>query len=320
MHWRPVNTSLGFQLATWTFWYWRFDALADRRHFTELAPDQALQALSADAARTGNCYLFPAYPVSAPPARLRTEGDWLIYTPKTFPNYFVDVKMPGGFAQYLQGFSSKSRSTLKRKIRRFAEASEGGALEWRAYRSAKEIGEFFEAAADLSARTYQARLLDSGLPTSSEFRSTAIERATTGGMRGFVLFLQQQPAAYVFSTCSNGVASYDYVGHDPALNALSPGTVLQYKILEYLFEDPDVRIFDFTEGEGDHKAFFSTGQRSCAKSIAFPRRPGTLMLSASHLSLNRANQLFDRLLERLAVRAFLRRLIRRKSIFAARNP
>lgn len=314
--WRPTRTSLGFRLATWTFWYWRFDALADERHFTDVADDEALQALPNDASG-GRRYILPSHPVSAPPARLRSIGPWLVYTPKTFPNYFVDLRHEGGFEGYLQTFSSKTRSTLRRKLRRFAEASPGGELVLKVYRTPEEIAEFLPLASQLSARTYQTRLLDAGLPASEEFRDEAIRSAAQDGVRAFLLFLGDEAAAFVFCSCRKGVASYDYVGHDPALNALSPGTVLQYKLLEILFDDDSLRIFDFTEGEGEHKALFATARRLCAKSIAFPDEARVRTMLGLHRRVERLDELLDRTLERLALKRTLRRLIRRGGVQAS---
>ena len=314
--WRPLRTSLAYRIAIFTFWYWRFDALAYERHFTELGLDEGLSELPRD---SGQCYVVPSYPVSEPPAALRVEGNRLVYTPKTFPNYFVDLTLDGGFEQYLQGFSSKTRSTLKRKVRRFAEASPQGTLDWRVYRSPEEMPDFLAVATALSERTYQARLLDCGLPTEPEFRQHVLEQARQRKAYGFVLFLGERPAAYVFSQRHRGIVSYDYVGHDPAFNALSPGTVLQYQILEYLFADADAEVFDFTEGEGAHKALFSTGRMLCAKSLVFPRRLGITALVRAHLLLGKLNDMIDALADRLALRQKIRRFIRRGTV-PAENP
>jgi CelD/BcsL family acetyltransferase involved in cellulose biosynthesis len=306
--WRPVRTSLGYRLAIFTFWYWRFDALAFDRHFTELSPGDDLLRMAAD---PGRCHLFPSYPVAEAPPALRIVDGRLVYTPKTFPNYVVDLSLPGGFDEYLGRFSSKTRSTLKRKVRKFAEASPDGKLEWRTYRSADEMAKFLPVAASISERTYQTRLLDCGLPTTPAFRERALDLARRGLAYGFILWLGDRPAAYVFCERRHGVVSYSFVGHDPALNALSPGTVLQYLLLEYLFADADARIFDFTEGEGAHKALFSTGRELCAKSLIFPLRLRTRLLVRAHLLLNRFNDWIDATADRLGLRQKIRRLIRR---------
>jgi CelD/BcsL family acetyltransferase involved in cellulose biosynthesis len=306
--WRTLRTSLTYQIAIVALWRWRFDVVAYERHFTEVEIDAALSDLPADCAKY---YLFPSYPISKAPASLQIEHDRLVYTPKTFPNYFVNLAVDDGFEKYIQNFSSKTRSTLKRKVRRFAETSPEGKLNWRVYRSPEEFAHFFDSALELSELTYQARLLNSGLPNSPKFRADAMDLAKKGLAYGFVLFLAERPAAYVFSKRSGGVVTYDYVGHDPALNALSPGTVLQYQLLEYLFSDPAARVFDFTEGEGTHKALFATDQRLCARSFVFPKRVGTTALVRCHLMLNKLNAFIDNSAEGMGLRQKIRAFMRR---------
>lgn len=307
--WRPTRTSLRFRLATFTFRYWHFDALADVRHFTELENDEAIKALPLEAVENRR-YILPSYPVSTAPPRLQRLGPWLVYTPKTFPNYFVDLAREGGFERYLQAFSSKTRSTLRRKVRRFADASPEGKLVFCAYRTPAEVQTFLPLAAALSARTYQTRLLDVGLPASRAFQDAAVAQAGDDAVRAYLLFLGDQPAAYVYCTCRGGIVSYDYVGHDPTLNSLSPGTVLQYKVLEDLFADPKARIFDFTEGEGEHKALFADGRRLCAKSFAFPDKFGIRAMLLMHSGVERVDAILDRTIDRLELKRMLRRLIR----------
>ena len=86
--------------------------------------------------------------------------------------------------------------------------------------------------------------------------------AAADGVRGWLLLIGGEPAAYLCCTAQGSALRYDYVGHDPALNDLSPGTVLQAAAMEALFADRFAR-FDFTEGEGQHKRLFSTGGVDC---------------------------------------------------------
>lgn len=308
--WRQTRTSLAFRIAIFTFFYWRFDARASNHHFTTLEPDGALALLPSQADAR---HIFSSHPVSGPPPSVQRVGNFLVYTPKTFPNYYVDLERDGGFDAYLAGFSSKTRSTLKRKLRRFAELSPDGRLDFRAYRSPEEIDAFLDLAKGVSALTYQARLLDCGLPDTPAFRREALELAAQGRAYGFLLFNADRPVAYVFSRRRDGIVTYDFVGHDPALNDASPGTVLQFKLLEYLFDDPEARIFDFTEGEGPHKALFATDRRQCAKSFAFPASPRVSMLVGAHRVTVWLDHAVDRLVDRLELRQRLRRLIRRGS-------
>ena len=84
------------------------------------------------------------------------------------------IAMQGGFDAYLSRFSGKTRSTLRRKRRRFAEA-DGGALDVRCYRSETEIAKFLTLAGPLARRTYQARLLDAALPAPTPDHLTRLK-------------------------------------------------------------------------------------------------------------------------------------------------
>lgn len=54
-----------------------------------------------------------------------------------------------------------------------------------------------------------------------------------------------------------------HLGYDPDHTRLSPGTELQMDALKKLFAEGRYRWFDFTEGEGAHKAMFGTHSASC---------------------------------------------------------
>jgi hypothetical protein len=95
----------------------------------------------------------------APP--FRKAGDYLCYVPQHYRHCFIDLGM--GFAAYQAKFSSKTRATIVRKVRKFAEQT-GGELRWKSYRSPEEIDAFLQLALPLSRRTYQASWRAPGLP------------------------------------------------------------------------------------------------------------------------------------------------------------
>ena len=57
---------------------------------------------------------------------------------------------------------SKSRSTLHKKVKKFLDSGEGSGM--RTFTKPHEIAEFHRLARGVSARTYQERLLDAGIP------------------------------------------------------------------------------------------------------------------------------------------------------------
>ena len=189
----------------------------------------------------------------------------------TFPNHIAGAReeyrrhyilMNGSFEDYLARFSGKTRSTLKRKAKKFA-AADGGKLDVRAYSTDDEIARFLELALPLSGKTYQARLLDAGLPDTEAARTAMLAEADAGRMRCFLLFLGDEPVAYLSLPVDGHTLVYAHLGYDPAHAHLSPGTVLQMEALRRLFAEGCFRFFDFTEGEGAHKALFGTHSIAC---------------------------------------------------------
>ena len=162
-------------------------------------------------------------------------------------------------------FSGKTRSTLRRKAKKLAEETGGTTIT--EHRSPAEIEAFLAAALPLSARTYQARLLDAGLPDSPEARRAMLEAAEDDRMRGFLLHAGLRPIAYLSLPVVGATLVYAHLGYDPDHARLSPGTVLQMEALERLFAEQRYRWFDFTEGDGAHKAMFGTGSTQCSSLV-----------------------------------------------------
>lgn len=171
--------------------------------------------------------------------------------------------LAGGWDAYLAGFSPKSRATLLRKGRRFAER-DGGRLDVRAYRTPAEIATFHRLARQVSALSYQERLLDAGLPGGPAALAALERRAAMDAVRAFLLFLDGRPVSYLHLPADGDRLVYAHLGFDPAVADLSPGSVLQLEALRLLMEEGRFEALDFTEGEGQHKRLFATGGVACA--------------------------------------------------------
>ncbi len=180
-----------------------------------------------------------------------------------YRRHYIDMGM--GFDAYMARFSGKTRSTLRRKAKKLAE--EAGGYTVTEHRSPAEIETFLAAALPLSARTYQARLLDAGLPDTPEARRAMLEAAEADRMRAFLLHAGGEAIAYLSLPVIGATLVYAHLGYVPAWARLSPGTVLQMDALERLFAEARYRWFDFTEGEGAHKAMFGTHSAACSSLV-----------------------------------------------------
>lgn len=310
-NWQQARVSIAYRLGEIAVASWKLSALVRKDHFTQLTEDKGLERLPVESlSGETNALFIPCHPVSKPPPTIVTRGETLIYTPKVFNNYFVDLGGLGDFQAYLAQFSSKSRSTLQRKVRKFEKENGEGAV-FREFAEGDDFDEFFRLAGPISAESYQERLLDAGLPRGPEFISGVKARAMRGDALGWLLFFRGEPVSYVLSLVDNGVATYDYVGYREDAQHLSPGTVLQYFILESLFHRKGVSIFDFTEGEGEHKRFFSTGSQLCAKSYVFRRTLLSRLRVLLHQALDVTSIAIVSILDNLGVKRYIKALVRR---------
>jgi hypothetical protein len=231
----------------------------------------------------------------------------ILYAPRQYRRF--SIHLSGVFEQYMASFSARTRSGLKRKLRKFAEVS-GGLVDWREYRTPAQVAEFFPLAREVSSRTYQERRLKIGLPADPMFFETALALSRKDCVRAYILFLNGNPVSYLYCKVRQQIVSYDHHGFDPAYAKLSPGTVLQMLALEALFGEQRFTTFDFTEGEGWHKERFSTASCLCGDVYVIRRRVMPISLVMLHHAVNKTSASAGMMLDRVKLKSPLRRLVR----------
>jgi CelD/BcsL family acetyltransferase involved in cellulose biosynthesis len=234
--------------------------------------DMVRVPLSLDEAREGRLPVLPPLPrdahgyvvTSLPEDRLEAmvyaSGRMIGFVRQRYTRYYADLT--GGFDAYMAGLSGNARQAAKRKAKKIAQVS-GGDLDIRAYRTPAELETFHDIARRIALRTYQEKLMGEGLPATPEFIRGMLTAAAGDRVRAWLLFIAGEPAAYLYCPAHGETLVYEYVGHDPAFNDLSPGAVLQMEAFRDLFDEQKFDRFDFTEGDGQHKRQYSTGGVPC---------------------------------------------------------
>lgn len=222
--------------------------------------------MSLDAALAGCLPQLPplraaddGYLLTSVPQVLSPVWRGLLFERQRYTRYYVDLTI--GETAWRAGLSGQTRSTLKRKAKKLASAA-GGRLDVRRFRTAEQLASFHPVARALAEKTYQERLMAAGLPGDEASVQKFIALAAADCVRAWLLFVNDAPAAYLWCGADGDTLRYDYVGHDPAFAALSPGSVLMEAALIDLFKDRFAR-FDFTEGEGQHKRLMASGGVAC---------------------------------------------------------
>lgn len=272
-------------------------------------PEAELNSAGLPPGADGYLLVRPIPDAAADAAASDADPDLLRWVMRRGPRHYI--RLDGTFDDYLGRFSSKTRSGLRRKRRRL-ERESGGAVRFAAY-GPGAFAAFHEAARAVSRRTYQEIMFDAGLPDDEE-DIAAMERAMDAGdARGFLLFVDEMPVAYLYCPRRDGVDEYQYVGFRPDYGQWSPGTVLLLAVLEHLFADPDAVAFDFTEGagEGSHKAFYATDSVDFETVVLLRRNLRNRALIALREMLDRLSGSIGGLLRRFGLKEHVRVLLRR---------
>lgn len=311
--WEVRTVPIKFRLGELTLFKLPLSVAVGTAHFSELAEDAFSSWSRWDSVpESVQGVVIKSQPVSGELPRLTRFPTAIRYVPAQYRRFYVEFGQT--FEQYQQKFSSQSRSKRRKELRKFMESS-GGTLDLRGYRTPEELEEFLRVARELSQKTFQERLLDAGLPASAEYRRQLLAKGAAGKVRGFILFHAGHAAAYLlYEIRDPGIVQSMYTGYDPALRALSPGTVVYVLSIEKLFEESGgLRMLDFTEGEGTHKQYFATASRQCAD-IYF-LKPSLRVRTALrlHAVLDSASSAAVRLLDRVGLKATIKKLIRERA-------
>jgi CelD/BcsL family acetyltransferase involved in cellulose biosynthesis len=308
VNWRPFTFRLAFRFGAVHIGSAAFRAIQPEVHPFQLPADPDFDSLPLNALDSGaEAIIFYSHPIQHPMKRLSRQHGALCYVPSTYRHFYVDLS--GAFPEYLDKFSSKTRSSLQRKVRKLKQ--EG--VEFQIFRSADELLRFYPLARQVSRKTYQDNLLNKGLPDTPTFQAELRTRGEQDTARAFLLLKGGAPIAYLYSPAVHGVLIYDYLGYDPKFRDSSPGTVLQYLALEFLFAEQKFAMFDFEEGEGQHKQMFATNSIECADVFLFAPSLRAKALIQAHRILNVLVRATLRIAERTRLKARLKRFVKKRS-------
>lgn len=283
--WRAEQYTIRFRISDFCLASVRRDALVRQIHFTDHRGSVDEIALPGHPAPSRGIYYVPSVPVDTEPPRIAPASGLLRYCLRRYHRHFIRLA-EGGFENYLTKFGSKSRNTLKRKVKAWAARSSAPSL--RVFHRPEQMDDYVRFCRQISARTYQEILSGDGFPQEPAFAAQLRRLAAAGRVRGYLLFDNGHPAAYAHCTVPEHaphVLHYDTVGYDPDDRQWSPGTVLLYHIIEDLYTLGRFQLFDFGIGDHSYKRFFSTGSVRAVDLLYFPWSPANCAVVANHCAL-----------------------------------
>jgi Acetyltransferase (GNAT) domain len=253
-------------------------------------------------------YLYSC-PVLPNVSRLSVSGRHLCIVDATYKHYYVETR--GSFEKYLASKNKKTVSTLRRKTKKIEDLSQRETC-FKVYSSPTELEEFLALAIPVSDKSYQQRLLGQGLPKTQQFKDSILAKGSRGEILGYILKIGEYPVAYNLCPRYGGGNKilYDQTGYDPDFSNYSPGTVLQFKIIEDLFKREGIDYYDLCTGEGIHKEIFATGHIFCGNAYFFPLTIKYLAIFATKFMLATTISCVKNLLDRVGLKAVIKKYIR----------
>jgi CelD/BcsL family acetyltransferase involved in cellulose biosynthesis len=231
------------------------------------------------------------------------------YAPRQLLHFYTDLR--GGSDCAFKQMSSKSRSTITRKVRSYREFS-GGDIRWTIYKTPDELQTFTRLALSVARKTYQERLFGAGLPDTKEFHRDMMELARRDSVRAFLLFHGDKPIAYLYLPALDDILIYDYLGYDPEYIEHSPGTVLQYLALESLYAEQRFRLYYWGFGYSQTKKIFSSGHVLAADVYYFKPTLRNSFALHLHYRMDRFSEAVGQRLERLKLKETLKRWLKKQ--------
>lgn len=303
---RPVPFK--FQLSDWTLFSVSLPLQVRSERLIDQTPPVVDLIPPTDELTEGSQgFLIRGLPIAVDLKPISRAGGYFCYVPSQYQHCYIDLGM--SFESYQKKFSSKTRATINRKIKKYSDHC-GGTISWKTYKMPSEMRDFFRLARAVSKLTYQERLLDAGIPGSEDFIGQAELLAADQLVRAYILFDGERPVSYLYCPVQDGVLIYSYLGYDPEYMHMSVGTVLQWLAVEQLYSEACFRYFDFTEGQSEHKRLFATHQRQCANVFLVKNNLQNTAIVYSHLYMDRLSKWLGVMLDWLGVKARIRRFLR----------
>lgn len=173
--------------------------------------------------------------------------------------------------------------------------------------------------AEAVARASYQRGLGVGFSATPGTRRRLEFEAKRGWLRGYVLYLDDEPSAFWIGTLTNNVFLSAYLAFNPVHGRYSPGSYLLIKVMEEMCEDlrgAEVARIDFGIGDGIYKA--RLGNQSWLESSVYIYAPTIkgLWVNALRTFACLATRMAKAILERGKVLSQVKRLWRRHSAAA----
>lgn len=198
---------------------------------------------------------------------------------RTIHRYLV---LPDSFQEFLNSLPAKERQNIKyrhnRLIKRFP-----GKVQLSRFWSEDDVQALAAAAEEIAQKTYQ-RAFGRGFTLAAAAGLRAEARA--GSLRGYVLYIEENPCAFLIARWHKGILYGTFAGHDPKYAEYSLGRYLLMCCIEDCFlRNSGERTLIIDPGVGDqpYKRLFTNSERQDASLAIYPPTPTGFLRSVARI-------------------------------------
>jgi len=221
------------------------------------------------------------------------QPHWRIRIPETIDNFYASR-------------SKKHRKHLK-QYQNALERQYPGQVRICAYRNPEEVERAVCDAASISKRTYQSGM-GCGFQDDFSKRNILHEAAQKGWFRGFILYINEEPAAFRFALEYRRVFFGDGIGYDPQWKQLRIGTILFIKVLEHLCNEKQMDYYDFGFGDAEYKrSFGNESWEEAAATYIYALRPYPVFVNILETLNSCLTQLLAQLIKKIGIFSWIKR-------------
>jgi len=198
--------------------------------------------------------------------------------------------LPEKAGSFLAGLPKKGRYNQRKRIEDIACAFAESRIE--RFGSSADLDQLMRDAETIAAKSYQ-RGLGVGFSETPIIRSRLRFEASKGWLRGYILYLDGQPAALWIGSLRNGVFLSEYVSYDPAYAKYGPGLHLILSVLEELQASSSrpARLIDFGIGDATYKEMLANLSRQESTVYIFAPRLKAVCINLLRTGVGKMNRL-----------------------------
>jgi hypothetical protein len=174
------------------------------------------------------------------------------------------IQLPATAAEYWGGYSKKTLSTMRRKLKKFGETR----LE--RITDISQVARFLEIAHEISLQTWQTRQFGLRIRNDAGELELFTTLAQHGLLRSYLWFSNGQPVGFLVGHQDRGRFHYEEVGYATQFAKYSPGQTMLVQVLDDLFAHDRPEWFDFGGGDADYKQFFANHESQSGTVWLFP--------------------------------------------------